>query len=237
MVRPMNQNQVIGIGVGVVTLVVLAIAGSMWAMSPSEEVPVAATRTAALDEAQLTPAARAAGAGGGAAAMRARGAGGARAAKLQAMDPEQRAALKAKLQARRAQRGAGAGAAGAGAGAGARRRRGGGGGGAAKMDAVNARLDSYAKDAGWDTDTTEEVRSIIEETHTHVAETMKSARAGGDKAGARDELSSYRQEQSDMLKEVVGEDQFDDFVNTMGMQRFFGAGPAAGAPAAGAANP
>ncbi|MCA9489038.1 MAG: hypothetical protein KC621_03930 [Myxococcales bacterium] len=215
MVPPMNQTQVIGIGVGVVTLIVLAIAGSMWGMSGSEDLPVVAEqRTAALDGAeQMTPAGRAG-------ASRGRGGGGARKAKLQSMDPDQRAELKAKMQARRTTKNAQR-AEGAPGGAARGRRRGGGGGGAGKMDEVNVRLDAFAADAGWDTNMTEEVRSVLEETHTHIQETMKAGREAGDKQGTRDELVTYRQEQATMVKDIIGDEQFDAFVDEMGMQRFF----------------
>ncbi|MCB9686881.1 MAG: hypothetical protein H6738_19450 [Alphaproteobacteria bacterium] len=211
----MNQTQVIGIGVGVVSLIVLAIAGSMWGMSASEDLPVKTEqRTAALDGAdQMSPAARAG-------ASRGRGGGGgARKAKLQSMDPEQRAELKAKMQARRTTKGAQR-SAGAPGGASRGRRRAGGGGGA-KMDDVNVRLDAFAQDAGWDTNMTEEVRSVLEETHAHIQETMKAGREAGDKQGTRDELVTYRQEQATMVKDIVGDEQFDAFIDAMGMQRFF----------------
>lgn len=88
---------------------------------------------------------------------------------------------------------------------------------------TNERLDRYAAEAGWDEATTEEIRVILIDTADLISDTIARVDLGESTwEDVRDELRTYRLDQADAVKAVIGEEAFPAFTEGMGFDRFVG---------------
>ena len=96
---------------------------------------------------------------------------------------------------------------------------------AERLQSLDEQLDAYAEEAGWDPELTEEVRSILVETMTHIGEELARVDQGqADWLEMRPEIRKYRLEQAAEIEALLG-DGFDAFVEGMAFGRFLGERP------------
>lgn len=94
-----------------------------------------------------------------------------------------------------------------------------------RLQALDKQLDLYAKKAGWEPDLTEEVRSILLESMSHIGERLAQVDQGqADWMQVRAEIRRYRLNQAAQIEDLLGED-FDAFAESMAFGRFLGERP------------
>jgi hypothetical protein len=91
---------------------------------------------------------------------------------------------------------------------------------------TDARLHAYAEEAGWDAETTEQVRAILAETTDEVSRRLRRADEGKVSwEELRPRLREFRLDQVDRLRETLGDEEFRDFAVGMDFWRFNGGAP------------
>jgi hypothetical protein len=91
---------------------------------------------------------------------------------------------------------------------------------------LDEKLDTHAAKAGWDPETTEEVRAILVETGVRIGEVLARADRGEIPwEKVRGQLQNFRISQARQVNEIVGRESFDAFVDDMGFERFPDDGP------------
>jgi len=94
---------------------------------------------------------------------------------------------------------------------------------------VNARLDSFAADAGWDETQTEEIRMLLIDTADHITQVLGQVdRREVLWDDVKADLREYREQQAASVRREIGHQDFDTFVEHMDFARFFGDSPIRG---------
>lgn len=98
-----------------------------------------------------------------------------------------------------------------------------------RLGSLSDRLDAYADEAGLDPQATERVRDVMIDTTDRI--TRDLARVDRGEATwdeVRRDLRQYRLDQANKVRKLLGDDQFDDLVQGMGLERFMGEEPIRG---------
>jgi hypothetical protein len=94
-----------------------------------------------------------------------------------------------------------------------------------RLSEVDAQLDAYAEEKGWDPELTEEVRSLLVDTMDHIGQELARVDRGElPWEEVRTELRQFRLERASELEELLGRD-FDEFAEAMSFGRFLGEPP------------
>jgi hypothetical protein len=87
---------------------------------------------------------------------------------------------------------------------------------------VNARLDSFAADAGWGDTQTEDIRILLIDTADHITQVLAQVdRREIEWDDVKTDLRTYREKQAASLRREIGNQDFDTFVEHMDFARFF----------------
>jgi hypothetical protein len=94
---------------------------------------------------------------------------------------------------------------------------------------VNARLDAFAGEAGWDDTQTEDIRMLLIDTADHITQVLARVdRREVEWDAVKGELRTYRETQAASVRRAIGNQDFDTFVERMDFARFFEDAPIRG---------
>ncbi len=86
---------------------------------------------------------------------------------------------------------------------------------------VDLKLGDHAARAGWDPETTEEVRAVLLDTSDRITRAMArvdQGQATWEQISGR--VQSYRMQQARQVRDILGQERFEAFVADMGFERF-----------------
>ncbi|MBX2801943.1 MAG: hypothetical protein KTR31_29960 [Myxococcales bacterium] len=98
-----------------------------------------------------------------------------------------------------------------------------------RREELEQRLEDYASQAGWDHGSTEEVRRLVVDSMERITRQLAMVDNGQVSwQQHKHHVREFRERRADRLKKLLGPDEFADFTDAMGFERFTGEEPPRG---------